>query len=77
MKVLIVCIQQCWRDQTIPYMQQGWLEGGLSTGFEKLIMDADRLGSYQKFLGQGLDLGPDAFARDAYEQVAPGGISGQ
>ncbi|NCZ65351.1 MAG: trimethylamine methyltransferase, partial [Rhodobacteraceae bacterium] len=25
----------------------GWLEGGLSTGFEKLIMDADRLGSYQ------------------------------
>ena len=34
----------------------GWLEGGLSTGFEKLIMDADRLGSYQKFLGQGLDL---------------------
>ncbi|NCX20425.1 MAG: trimethylamine methyltransferase, partial [Rhodobacteraceae bacterium] len=50
----------------------GWLEGGLSTGFEKLIMDADRLGSYQKFLGQGLDLGPDAFARDAYEQVAPG-----
>ncbi|NCW60522.1 MAG: trimethylamine methyltransferase [Rhodobacteraceae bacterium] len=51
----------------------GWLEGGLSTGFEKLIMDADRLGSYQKFLGQGLDLGPDAFARDAYEQVAPGG----
>ena len=36
-------------------------------------MDADRLGSYQKFLGQGLDLGPDAFARDAYEQVAPGG----
>ena len=53
----------------------GWLEGGLSTGFEKLIMDADRLGSYQKFLGQGLDLGPDAFARDAYEQVAPGGIS--
>ena len=51
----------------------GWLEGGLSTGFEKLIMDADRLGSYQKFLGQGLDLGADAFARDAYEQVAPGG----
>ena len=29
----------------------GWLEGGLSTGYEKLIMDADRLGSYQKLLG--------------------------
>ena len=24
----------------------GWLEGGLCTGFEKLVMDADRLGSY-------------------------------
>ncbi|MEL7013422.1 MAG: trimethylamine methyltransferase family protein, partial [Pseudomonadota bacterium] len=24
----------------------GWMEGGLCTGFEKLIMDADRLGSY-------------------------------
>ena len=55
------------------YHAAGWLEGGLSTGFEKLIMDADRLGSYQKFLGQGLDLGEDAFARDAYNQVAPGG----
>ncbi len=31
-----------------------WLEGALCTGFEKLVMDADRLGSYQKILGQGL-----------------------
>ena len=30
------------------------LEGVLCTGFEKLVMDADRLGSYQKILGQGL-----------------------
>ncbi len=50
----------------------GWLEGGLATGFEKLVMDADRLGSYQKVLA-GVDLGRDAFARDAYEEVAPGG----
>ncbi|MEM9604521.1 MAG: trimethylamine methyltransferase family protein [Pseudomonadota bacterium] len=50
----------------------GWLEGGLATGFEKLVMDADRLGSYQKVLG-GADLSDDAFARDAYEEVAPGG----
>ena len=34
----------------------GWLEGGLATGYEKLIMDADRLGSYQKVLGAGLDV---------------------
>jgi trimethylamine---corrinoid protein Co-methyltransferase len=51
----------------------GWLEGGLCVGFEKLIMDADRLGSYQKILDQGLDVTEDAFARDAYGEVDPGG----
>lgn len=51
----------------------GWLEGGLCTGFEKLVMDADRLGSYQKILSQGLDTSEDAFARDAYAEVEPGG----
>lgn len=51
----------------------GWLEGGLCTGFEKLIMDADRLGSYQKVLSQGLDTSDEAFARDAYAEVGPGG----
>jgi len=51
----------------------GWLEGGLCTGFEKLIMDADRLGSYQKVLGQGLDTSDEAMARDAYSEVAAGG----
>lgn len=50
----------------------GWLEGGLATGFEKLIMDADRLGSYQKILN-GLDISDDQFARDAYQEVEPGG----
>lgn len=51
----------------------GWLEGGLCTGFEKLVMDADRLGSYQKVLTQGLDVSDEAMARDAYGEVAPGG----
>ena len=51
----------------------GWLEGGLATGFEKLIMDADRLGSYQKVLGVGLETDENAFARDAYLEVEPGG----
>ncbi len=50
----------------------GWLEGGLATGFEKLVMDADRLGSYHKIM-QGLDVSEDQFARDAYEEVDPGG----
>lgn len=51
----------------------GWLEGGLVTGFEKLIMDADRLGSYQKLSGLGLETDENAFARDAYGEVEPGG----
>lgn len=51
----------------------GWLEGGLCTGFEKLVMDADRLGSYQKVLSEGLDVSDDAFARDAYGEVDAGG----
>ena len=51
----------------------GWLEGGLSTGYEKLIMDADRLGSYQKLLGVGLQDDDNALARSAFEEVAPGG----
>ena len=50
----------------------GWMEGGLCTGFEKLVMDADRLGGYQK-LGAGLDSGPEAMARDAYGEVEPAG----
>ena len=50
----------------------GWMEGGLCTGFEKLVMDADRLGSYQKIMS-GLDLSDDQLARDAYMEVEPGG----
>ena len=50
----------------------GWLEGGLCTGFEKLVMDADRLGGYQKVLG-GLDTSDEALARDAYAEVEPAG----
>ena len=50
----------------------GWLEGGLATGFEKLVMDADRLGGYQKVLN-GLDVSDNAMARDAYGEVEPGG----
>ena len=51
----------------------GWMEGGLCTGFEKLIMDADRLGSYQKVLDIGLDVADEHLARDAYQEVQPGG----
>jgi len=50
----------------------GWLEGGLCTGYEKLVMDADRLGAYQVMLG-GLPMDDNALARDAYAEVEPAG----
>ena len=50
----------------------GWLEGGLTTGYEKLIIDADRLGAYQKLLG-GLELDDNALGVDAYADVEPAG----
>jgi len=50
----------------------GWLEGGLCTGFEKLVMDADRLGAYQLMLS-GMSTDENALARDAYGEVDPAG----
>ncbi len=50
----------------------GWLEGALSAGFEKLVMDADRLGGYAKMLG-GMPDDDNAMARDAYAEVEPAG----
>ena len=50
----------------------GWLEGGLCTGYEKLLIDADRLGAYQVMLA-GLPMDENALARDAYSEVEPAG----
>ena len=50
----------------------GWLEGGLCTGYEKLVMDADRLGAYQVLLG-GLPTDDNALGCEAYNDVSPGG----
>ena len=50
----------------------GWLEGGLCTGYEKLVIDADRLGAYQVMLA-GLPMDDNALARDAYGEVEPAG----
>jgi trimethylamine--corrinoid protein Co-methyltransferase len=51
----------------------GWLEGGLATGYEKLVLDADRLGGYMKLLSEGLDTSDDALAYDAFAEVPAGG----
>ena len=50
----------------------GWLEGGLTTGYEKMVLDADRLGAYEVVL-RGLATDDDAVGRDAYGDVEPGG----
>ncbi|MEM8841567.1 MAG: trimethylamine methyltransferase family protein, partial [Pseudomonadota bacterium] len=50
----------------------GWLEGGLATGYEKLILDADRLGAYQVMLA-GLPMDDNALAASAYDDVEPAG----
>jgi len=49
----------------------GWLEGGLCTGFEKTIIDADLCGKLIGFC-EGLDLSENAQALEAIAEVGPG-----
>ena len=49
----------------------GWLEGGLASGYEKFVMDADQLGMMQKLAG-GIDLSDEGQAMDAIREVGPG-----
>ena len=50
----------------------GWLEGGLCSGYEKLIIDADQLVAMHTFAG-GIDLSENGQAMDAIREVGPGG----
>jgi trimethylamine---corrinoid protein Co-methyltransferase len=50
----------------------GWLEGGLTAGYEKFILDEQLLGMMHKFL-QGLDLSANGLAMDSLRDVPPGG----
>lgn len=49
----------------------GWLEGGLVTGYEKTIIDADLCGKLASFF-DGIDLSDNAQALDAIAAVGPG-----
>ena len=49
----------------------GWLEGGLSVGYEKLMLDADQLAMMATF-AHGLDLSDNAQAVDALCEHTPG-----
>ncbi|WP_299847434.1 trimethylamine methyltransferase family protein [uncultured Roseovarius sp.] len=49
----------------------GWLEGGLVTGFEKTIIDADLCGKLCRFF-EGIDLSENAQAMTAIASTGPG-----
>ncbi len=50
----------------------GWLENGLTAGYEKFVMDNEVLGMYHTW-AKGIDLSDEAFAFDALQEVPPGG----
>ena len=49
----------------------GWLEGGLTMGYEKFIIDADQCGLLAKFVS-GVDLSENGQAMDAIRETGPG-----
>jgi trimethylamine--corrinoid protein Co-methyltransferase len=49
----------------------GWLEGGLSLGYEKFVIDEDQLGMLATF-ARGLDLSENGQAMDAFREQEPG-----
>ncbi|MCU0504737.1 MAG: trimethylamine methyltransferase family protein [Chloroflexi bacterium] len=49
----------------------GWLEGGLTMGYEKLILDADQCGMMAVFVN-GVDLSENGQALDAIRENGPG-----
>jgi trimethylamine--corrinoid protein Co-methyltransferase len=49
----------------------GWLEGGLTMGYEKFILDNDQAGMWHAFI-KGVDLSPNGQALDAILTNGPG-----
>jgi len=54
------------------YHAAGWLEGGLTAGFEKLIVDAEMLQMMAEFL-RPIPVNDDQLALEAIAEVDPGG----
>jgi trimethylamine--corrinoid protein Co-methyltransferase len=50
----------------------GWLEGGLTVSYEKIIIDMENLGMFQHFL-QGPEINEDTLALQSIAEVPPGG----
>ncbi|MEM7360834.1 MAG: trimethylamine methyltransferase family protein [Pseudomonadota bacterium] len=53
------------------FQAAGWLEGGLTIGYEKFVMDLDRCGAVGRLV-QGMRLDEEDFASDAYLEAGPG-----
>ena len=49
----------------------GWLEGGLTMGYEKFAMDLDHCGMMVRMIG-GLEIDDASLAADAYREAGPG-----
>lgn len=49
----------------------GWLEGGLTAGYEKFVLDCELLGMYHTFL-KGIDLSEEGMAMESLRTVPPG-----
>ena len=56
---------------SIIFHAAGWLEGGLTMGYEKFVMDLDRCGMMCKML-QGLEIDDNQLAKEAFLQAQPG-----
>ena len=50
----------------------GWLDGGLTVSYEKIIIDMENLAMFQHFLA-GLEISPETLALDMIAAVPPGG----
>ncbi len=50
----------------------GWLENGLSAGYEKFVLDCEILGMLHTYV-KGIDLSEDARAMESLRSVPPGG----
>jgi trimethylamine--corrinoid protein Co-methyltransferase len=53
------------------FQAAGWLESGLTIGYEKFVMDAEQCGAIYRVL-QGLVIDNDGLAQDAYREAGVG-----
>jgi trimethylamine--corrinoid protein Co-methyltransferase len=53
------------------FQSAGWLEGGLTIGYEKFVMDADRCAAIGRIV-QGLSINDEQLAKDAFLEAGVG-----